>query len=39
MNLPALMSEFLMFAAVLGIACAPAVMQHLRTRAGRSHGA
>jgi hypothetical protein len=39
MNLSALMTEFLMLAAVLSIACAPALMQHLRTRTGRSHGA
>jgi hypothetical protein len=39
MNLSALMTEFLMFGAVFSIACAPALMQHLRTRSGRSHGA
>jgi hypothetical protein len=39
MNLSALMTEFLMFGAVFSIACAPALMQHLRTRSGRRHGA
>lgn len=39
MSLSALMTEFLMLATILGIACAPALMQHLRTRTGRHHGA
>ncbi len=39
MNLSALMSEYLMLTTVVVIACAPAVLQKLRSRAGRNHGA
>ena len=39
MNLTALMTEFLVLTTVVTLACAPALLQRLRARAGSSYGA